>query len=137
MLWGYLSEFWNAVQGVGDYTIEFFQSIGNAVAGAVGSLFDGLIHSVTDVFVFFGWFFSNLAVIFERLFLPVRFVFQFLKSFVTTAFSSPVEISAWTFSAEIKNIFHAIPLWDTLILVLGVGVTLLAGYGIFKKILSI
>lgn len=137
MLWGYLTEFWGKITQVGDYTIEFFQNIGNAVAGAVGNLFEFIIHHVTDVFVFGSWFFANLTMIFGKLFVPVKFIFQFFKSFVSTAFSSPVDVSIWNFSDEIKNIFYAIPYWDSLVLVLGVAITLLAGYGIFKKILSI
>ena len=68
MIWGYLSEFWDnitevVVSTLGNsitYTIEFFQSVGNAVAGAIGSLFDDLIHHIYDVFLVIYWLFEHL-----------------------------------------------------------------------------
>lgn len=135
MIWGYLQQFWEAIVGVGEYTIEFFESIGNAVAGAVGGLFDFVNHSISDVFIFGGWLFSNLRIIFENLFLPIRFTYNFLKSFVAMAFSSPTGSSnvIWSFGDEIIAVFESIPHWATFSAVIGVVLLLLTGMAIIRQ----
>ena len=80
-MWGYLEQFWNAITQVGDYTIEWFRNIGNAVAGAIGGMFDWLIHYVSDVFIFLGWLFSILKELIMTFLSPVAYTFNFLKSF--------------------------------------------------------
>ncbi|GAI38972.1 unnamed protein product, partial [marine sediment metagenome] len=62
MDWGFLGEFWDAITGATinawEYTADWFKQIGLAVAGAIGGLFDYLIHYFSDLFVFLGWLFS-------------------------------------------------------------------------------
>lgn len=135
MAWGYLSEFWNAIIQVGDYTIEFFQSIGNAVAGAIGNLFDFLIHSLSDVFIFGGWFFSTLGLLFSKLWLPVNYIFAFFSSFVSKAFSTPIPQNIWGFNSEIMSVFQAIPYWNTIIAVLGVAILIIVAMSILRQFL--
>lgn len=133
-IWGYLQEFWNAITSVGGYTIEFFQNIGNAVAGAVGSLFNFLIHSITDVFIFIGWTFNNFANFFGSFMLPVRYVYTFLKQFVDVAFSTPTTSakSIWFFSADILSVFDKIPYWNIFSSVIGVALIVLLGFGVLR-----
>lgn len=136
MIWGYLEQFWNAIIGVGEYTIEFFQSIGNAVAGAIGSLFEFINHNVSDVFVFAGWLFYNLKILVSNLFLPVRFIYTYLRNFVESAFLSS-ETSAkaiWSFPAEIMNFFQGIPYWSILSSVLGLGILIIIGIATLKHL---
>ena len=133
-MWGYLSEFWNAITGVGDYTVAFFQSIGNAVAGAVGSLFDFFIHAFSDIVVYAGWFFENLGHIFTLLFSPINFIFNFLKSFISSAVATPPTATTWAFTDQIKDVFNAIPLWSTVVLVLGSCILLLTGVSLLRHL---
>ena len=109
MTWGYLGEFWNSITQVGTYTIEWFENIGNAVAGALGNLFEFLNHSLSDVFIFGAWFFSTLGQLLIKLWLPVNYVFNFISAFVEKAFATPEPQNIWSFSSEITDIFEAIP----------------------------
>lgn len=135
MVWGYLSEFWNSITQVGDYTIEFFQNIGNAVAGALGNLFEFLNHSLSDVFIFAGWFFSTLGNLLSKLWLPVNFIFTFFSAFVEKAFTNPEPQNIWVFSDEIMSVFETIPYWSTLTFVLGIGILIIVGMAILKQFL--
>lgn len=137
MIWSYLSQFWNSITSVGDYSVEFFQSIGNAVAGAVGGIFEFVAHNASDFFVFLGWFFSNIGGIFTRLIIPIKFVFNFLKSFLDNAFASPVDTALWSFPVEIKDLFATIPYWNVVGTILGITILIFAGFFIFRKILSL
>jgi len=135
MIWGYLTEFWNAIIGVAEYPIEFFKSIGNAVAGAIGNLFEFFIHNTTDIFVFAGWFFSNFKNFFGNILLPVRYVYTFLKEFIATAFISPTTSAkeVWNFGGDVMAIFNAIPYWSMLSAVLGICIIILIGFVIVKR----
>jgi len=138
MIWGYLTEFWNAITGVAEYPIEFFKNIGNAVAGALGNLFAFIIHSITDIFVFGGWFTSSLGTFFANILAPVKFVFGFLKSFIDSAFATPVSGDPiWEFTDELMSVFHAIPYWTTISSVLGVCVLFVIGMAIVKQLTRI
>ncbi|GAI17084.1 unnamed protein product, partial [marine sediment metagenome] len=68
MDWGFLGEFWDAITGATinawEYTADWFKQIGLAVAGAIGNLFDFLIHYINDLFVFLGWLFSAIKELF-------------------------------------------------------------------------
>jgi len=141
-MWGYLEQFWNAISQVvieaGVYTIEWFQSIGNAVAGAIGGMFDWLIHYVNDFFIFTGWIFSIIKELVKAFILPISYVFNFLKSFTLQAFSSPKTPEAtYTFSAEIQEVFETIPYWDILIMLIGVAILIIFGIAILKIFLRL
>lgn len=137
MVWDYLTQFWNSITSVGGYTIEFFQNIGNAVAGAVGGMFDFLIHNASDFFIFLGWFFSNIAGLFSRLLIPIKFIFNFLSSFLSEAFSAPSDPAIWSFPASIKDLFGSVPGWDILGTTLGISLLIIFGFYIFNKILEV
>lgn len=134
MTWGYLSEFWNAITSVGDYTVEFFQSIGNAVAGAIGSLFEFFIHTFSDIFTYAGWFFENIGHIFSLLFSPINFIFNFLKSFISSAVASPTETTIWAFPDQVKSVFSAIPYWNTIVVVLLACVLILVSVSLLRHL---
>lgn len=138
--WGYLSEFWDLITQVDispwEYSVDFFKGIGNAVAGAVGSLFEFLNHSLSDVFVFGGWFVSVLGNLLTKLWLPVNYIFSFFSAFVERAFATPEPQNIWSFSTSTKAVFSAIPYWDTTISVLGVSILIIVGMAIFKQFLK-
>lgn len=135
MIWGYLTEFWNAITGVGEYAIEWFQGVGNAVAGAIGGLFHFINHSITDIFVLFGWLFSNFRDFFIGILLPIRYVYTFLKEFINTAVISPTTSAEalWQFPGNVMDFFNAIPLWNILSSVLGIAIIILVGFAILKR----
>lgn len=112
-MWGYLSEFWNSIVEVGDTTVAWFQSVGNAVAGAVGSLFETTLHYLNDTWVFLGWIFSAIGQLITLFLMPLNFVFQFLKGLVLSAFGSPVDYE-YSWSAGALQLFERIPLWSTI-----------------------
>jgi len=137
-MWGYLDRFWNAITQVGDYTIEWFQNIGNAVAGAIGGMFDWLIHYVGDAFIFLGWIFAILKELILAFLSPVAYTFNLLKSFTLSAFSGaqapPV---SYTFSNEIMSVFNAIPYWSILCSIIGVAILVILGIVILRLFLNL
>jgi len=49
MDFGYLTEFWNAITAETADTVAWFQSLGNAVGGAVGSVVLAIFHPLMDI----------------------------------------------------------------------------------------
>jgi len=138
MVWGYLAEFWDKLTDVGDYTIEWFQGIGNAVAGAIGSLFEDLIHHIYDVFYIFQYFIDQLQTLFSIIFVPLTWIFNFVKGFFVSAFSTPIEPEiTWTFDDKYLAIFQALPYWNTFMFSIGAGISILFLVFIFKRLSSI
>lgn len=142
MSWGYLGEFWNAVAEVvvdaNTYTIAWFQSLGNAVAGAIGSLFEDLIHHIYDVFYIAQYLLDNLADLFSIIFIPLTWIFNFVRGFFNSAFATPPEAGiSWVFSDSILNFYNSIPYWNYLMFGVGAGIGILFLVFIFKRIVSI
>lgn len=142
MSWGYLDEFWNAVSSTTlnawEYTADWFQNVGNAVAGAIGNLFEFVNHYISDIFVFLGWLSHNLGFIFAQIFAPIRYIFQFFSSFIEYAFITPEEpTEIWSFSTSTVQVFESIPYWTEFATVLGVGILVLGGVAIIKLFLHI
>jgi len=139
MVWGYLSEFWDAItQEVvesGVYTIDWFQSLGNAVAGAIGGLFENLIHHLYDIFYIFNWLFDNLADLFLSIFSPLKWIFSFLKGFWISATAPPVEPEVvYQTAGQVKDIFEAVPYWQYFSMAIGIGLSILVLGFIFKRL---
>jgi hypothetical protein len=142
MIWGYLSEFWDSISDVVvggvTYSIDWFKGIGNAVAGAVGSLFDDLIHHFYDIFYAFHYLLENLGIFFTTIFKPIVYFFYLLKGFFTASFIKPEETDiAWSFGSEIMDVFLAIPYWSVFMFALGGGVSILIIIFIFKRLSAI
>lgn len=138
MEWGYLTEFWDKIVNVGDYTIAWFQGIGNAVAGAVGSLFEDLIHHLYDVFYIFQYLLDQLGTLFGIIFTPLTWIFNFVKGFFISAFATPIEPQiSWVFSDDILAVFNAIPYWSVFMWAIGCGLAILMLVFILKRITSI
>jgi len=142
MVWGYLNEFWDAITGVGEYTIEFFQSVGNAVAGAIGGLFEDLTHHFFDVFYFFGWLFYNLQNLFVIIFRPLTWIFNFVKGFTTSAFSTPEKLGIQLgemahFSDNVMAFLNVIPHFNLVLAGVSAGLGILVVSFIVGKIIHI
>jgi hypothetical protein len=141
MLWNYFSQFWqnitDVIIGGITYTAQFFENIGNAVAGALGQFFDSIFHSINDIIIFFGWFFSNLKTIFVFLLSPVSYFFTFLKTFISALGQAPsTPAVSYAFSTDTLAVFDAIPHFDTFKLVLGAIIIFLGGVAILKLLLN-
>ncbi len=133
-MWGFLEEFWDAITSVADYPIEFFQNIGKAVAGAVGNLFDYLLHLANDLPIFVGWIADNLWNLIGYILAPIEFVFHFLKKFFVEAFKNQEIEQIWEIPANIIEIFKAIPYWDYLTGFFGVLVLIFLAIKIIHKL---
>ena len=134
-MWGFLGEFWDAITDVGEYTIEFFQNIGRAVAGAIGNLFDFALHFFNDGVVFFGWIGSILKEIVLTFVMPLSYVFAFMKALLVSAFATPVDYTGYSWDAGILAVFSAIPLWTTLIAVIGIALAVLVLFFVLRAFL--
>lgn len=141
MVWDYLAQFWDAItaQTVGgvEYTIAWFQQIGNAVAGALGLFFDFIFHGLNDIFVFISWFGYALKTIFVALLSPINYFANILRFFFSTAFSTPSAPEAtYTFSDQVLAVFNSIPNWEIFASVLGAIIMLICGVGCLKLLLK-
>ena len=140
MVWEYLAQFWDSItaQTIGgvEYTIAWFQQIGNAVAGAMGQFFDVIFHNINDAFVLIAWFGYALKVIFTALLSPINYFANVLRFFFATAFSTPPTAEAtYTFSNEVLEVFNTIPHWPIFASVLGAIIILICGIGMLKLLL--
>lgn len=118
-MWSYLTQFWDSVStttlNAWEYTTDWFQNIGNAVAGAIGGLFDFAIHSFNDLIVFIGWIGSILKEIVITFLLPLQYIFTFLRSFIVNSWRTPVEPElSYTWNADILTTLGSIPYFSTL-----------------------
>jgi len=134
MVWDYLSSFWSKIVDVGSYTIDWFQGVGNAVAGAIGGFFDATFHLIGDMFLVVGWFFSYMKQIFLALVQPFNYIFLFLKSFISQAFTTPANEVSEVLSPEITSLFQGIPYWEILSTILGALILFFVGFTLSKSI---
>jgi len=141
MTWFYLSEFWDQItevfsttsENLVSYPVAFFQNIGNAVAGALGNIFDTFFHTFSDLTLFFSWSGEMLGKILYKLGSPFVYIFNFLKNAFSIGFSTPdTPDLTYTFSTSTLAVFDSIPYWTTMTTILGVAFTLFVGIAIFK-----
>lgn len=136
MLWNYLTQFWDQIVAVGEYPITFFQNIGNAVAGAIGSFLDIIFHNLNDIFVFVAWFGTNIKSIFLSLLSPITYFFNVLKFFYANAFASPLPAEAtYTFTEPVLSVFNTIPYWNVISSVIGAVLIFIIGLSAIKLLL--
>lgn len=140
-MFGYLSEFWDAVVGetltAWEYTADWFKQIGNAVAGAIGNLFYFVLHYINDLFVFLGWLFTILRELISYMLMPMTFALSFLKGFFSKAFATPTDFTDYSWASNVLGIFSAIPYWNTIITVLTVAIFLVVVFFTFKILLKL
>jgi hypothetical protein len=137
MTWSYFAQYWDQLIDVGSTTVAWFQGIGNAVAGGLGSFFDATFHTLSDLFLFIQWLFANLKVIFTALLSPVNYIFSVIRFFWSSAFLTPPAPEwTYTFPAGVLDVFNTIPHWTIFVSVLGAVVIVFAGIGILKLFLN-
>ncbi|HUW46418.1 MAG TPA: hypothetical protein VMW50_11570 [Dehalococcoidia bacterium] len=141
-MWGYLAEFWEEIVQVGDYTIEWFQSIGNAVAGAIGGLFSELIHYIYDCFYLVWWLFDSLKDLFAIFFTPFTWIFNLGKGFFSVAFKTAEELGLEIgevagFDDSVFAFFDAFPYFNYILAGVGGALAILFLAFIIKKLSAI
>lgn len=91
----------------------------------------------SDFVIFLGWFFQNLGDLLVAIFLPIKYIFTFIKGFFERAFTSPVPAeNIWQFNGETLAIFNAIPYWTEMLAMLSVAILLIFGFFILKTFLK-
>ena len=95
-------------------------------------------QTASDFLVFLGWTFQNLSSLLRDIFLPIQYIYTFLKQFFNTALSTPqIPEEIWTFDSEILAVFDSIPYFSTLIYVCVLGMVILVVVFILKTFLKI
>lgn len=117
-MFDYLSQFWNAIVSVvvggATYGIDFFQQIGNAVAGAIGLVILLPLRYVVEFFLAIGWIISNLISILGMLLSPISYLFIFLKVFIQAILTTPASSNLFTVNAQALTALTQLPYWSTL-----------------------
>ncbi len=139
MDWGFLGEFWNSIAsttvGGVEYTTGWFQQIGLSVSGAIGSLFDNLIHTTSDFFIFLSWLFSGIKELVYAITIPINYVGAFLRGMVVNAVQEPPAPEAsYAFATSTLSIFNTLPHWDIMSTVIGVSILVIGGVAIILLI---
>jgi len=140
MIWEYLAQFWQQIHDVIvggiTYTTEYFATLANAIAGAIGGFFDTIFHNASDFFCFLSWFFSNIKQIFIFLLAPIGYIFTILKFFFATFNNPPpTPTFSYTFDANILAVFDNLPYFNVFKMILGAVIIFAGGIGILKLLL--
>ena len=113
MSWWY--NLYDLVAEVFGYPLSWFEQVGQAVANAFG----GFFHNIIDFFLSFVYFGLFVYEIFKSLFLPVEYVFKFLKTAISS-FAGDVSYQAsLAFDENALALFNSIPMFETLMIILG------------------
>jgi hypothetical protein len=124
-MWGYLSEFWDSISSstvsAGEYTIGWFENVGNAVAGAIGGLFDDLVHHIYDFFYLIRWFLDGLQELFSIIISPLTWGYNFARGLFASGFSTADELGLETgelqaFEESVSGFFEVFPYADYIFL---------------------
>jgi hypothetical protein len=144
--WGYLTEFWDSVVevviGGTTYTVDWFQGIGNAVAGAIGGIFSDLTHHFYDIFYILEWALGNLGPILQTALAPLAWLFNFSSGFLTSATSTleNLNIETPTFSlsgVDLTTFFAGIPYFTIFTTGIWAILGILFAFYVIKKIAQI
>lgn len=93
-------------------------------------------QTASDFLIFLGWVFENTGLLIGKIFLPVQYIYTFLKNFGAAALSNPIiPDEIWTFPNEVLMVFDAIPYWNIIIYVLVLGLSILFVFFILKTFL--
>lgn len=94
-------------------------------------------QTASDFLIFLGWVWQNTTILLVKIFLPVQYIFTFLKQFFIKAFATPViPDTIWAFTVQIKGIFNTIPYFNELMSVAIIGITILMIVFILKTFLK-
>jgi len=77
----YLAEFWDSIAAATEGTVEWFQSLGNAVAGAMGSLLTFLLQPFLDLVMVFTYYFHQIYILISALWAIPAYYIKILTTF--------------------------------------------------------
>jgi hypothetical protein len=94
-------------------------------------------QTASDFIIFLGWVWQNFLTTIGQIFLPVRYIYVFLKQFLTLALASPPQgPGIYTFDTGVLSIFAQVPYWNILIFSAVLGITILMIVFILKTFLK-
>lgn len=97
---------------------------------------DDLIQIAYDFFNAMRYIFSNIGTLISVLFLPLNWLFAFLKGFfVGVSTPPPTTAIAWTFPSNVMSLINTIPYMPLLEQILGVALAITVLSFIFRKII--
>lgn len=83
-------------------------------------------QTASDFIVLIGWLWHNTTILLRSIFLPVQYIYTFLKEFFYTALATPITPDTiWTFDTATKGVFASIPYFGTMMFVAICGITIL------------
>jgi len=95
-------------------------------------------QTASDFIIFVGWLWQNLILLAKQIFLPITYIFTFIKQFFVSAFAPPSAYTPlYTFSTELKSLFVSIPYFSTLFAAALLGLTVIMVVFIFKTFLRV
>lgn len=114
----YISWFWGKVVGATADTAEWFKSLGNAVAGALGAFLLPIFQVFIDVIIVVQYFVQQLVDILQNIAQIPSWLFYFLTGFFSNLQSTTLHLeSAW--DTGIIHYLNYIPFWETLSTAIG------------------
>jgi hypothetical protein len=138
-VFGYLSEFWDSITEATSGTIEFFQSIGNAVAGAIGNIFLTPLKVIFDFFWTFKILYDCVANLVEIGWSIFTSFFSFIGSFIADFFSADIVVENTNadinLDPAIITAILSIPLMPLFFQVIGYAFIVLLCYSTIKKLI--
>jgi hypothetical protein len=142
----YFVSFWNSItsstasttSNAVTYGVDFFQNIGNAVAGAIGNIFLVPFHFLIDFGLALGWVFENLIKFFGYILMPFEFLITFFGVFVQSivAGNSVPATPLFVQNSQALALVQSFPLMSTLGLVLA-GLVVVAGVLTTIKVINL
>jgi hypothetical protein len=95
-------------------------------------------QTASDFIIFLGWVFKNSTLILGKVFLPIQYVYTYLKQFFINAFASPsTPETIWAFDTGTKSIFNSIPYFNVMISVAVLGTGILIIVFILKQFVKV
>lgn len=81
-------------------------------------------QTASDFLIFLGWLWQNATAILEKVFLPVSYIFTFLRAFFEGIFTAvPAGDAIYTFDNSIVGVFNTIPYFSTYLSAIFIAIT--------------
>lgn len=121
----FLSEFWDSITEATSGTVEFFQNIGLAVAGALGNVFLFPLKILVEFGLAFGWVFQNLILILSKFISPFSFVYYFFRDILAYLENVPPAENFVTISTQYTNFIQTFPMFNYIQIVISGGILII------------
>lgn len=95
-----------------------------------------IAHFFQDVLVFIGWIIYCIYFIFLQFFNIVKFIFNFLTSFISNSFNSPISPNLSSFPTSSIAFLDNILYWNEVKILVSIMLLVLGGIAILKLFLK-